>query len=140
MTEGTPLARPASYDKKLVWSCKVAVRSAAIRPACTKRWRPRNIRRIGSLVFRSVRSMQRSSPAEADLQPRLLFEDGGLWETILKLKARIGSTDPGDRMYADALGGLLAHELLRLDGATARGRRTHRGGLAGWQQKRVIDF
>jgi AraC family transcriptional regulator len=84
--------------------------------------------------------MQRSSPAEADLQPRLLFEDSGLWETILKLRARIGSTDPGDRMYADALGGLLAHELLRLDGATARGRRTHRGGLAGWQQKRVIDF
>jgi AraC family transcriptional regulator len=78
--------------------------------------------------------------AEADLQPRLLFEDSGLWETILKLKARIGSTDPGDRMYADALGGLLAHELLRLDGAAARWRRTHRGGLAGWQQKRVIDF
>jgi AraC family transcriptional regulator len=43
-------------------------------------------------------------------------------------------------MYADALGGLLAHELLRLDGATARSRRTHRGGLAGWQQARVIDF
>jgi AraC family transcriptional regulator len=78
--------------------------------------------------------------AEADLQPRLLFEDGGLWEIALKLKSQIGSADPGDRMYADALGGLLAHELLRLDGATARSRRTHRGGLAGWQQARVIDF
>jgi AraC family transcriptional regulator len=78
--------------------------------------------------------------AEADLQARLLFEDRGLWETALKLKAQIGSTDPGDRMYADALGGLLAHELLRLDGATAPSRRAHRGGLAGWQQRRVIDF
>jgi AraC family transcriptional regulator len=78
--------------------------------------------------------------AEADLQPRLLFEDSGLWETALKLKAQIGSTDPGDRMYADALGGLLAHELLRLGGATRPSRRADRGGLAGWQQKRVVDF
>jgi AraC family transcriptional regulator len=78
--------------------------------------------------------------AEADLQPRLLFEDSGLWETALKLKAQIGSTDPGDRMYADALGGLLAHELLRLGGATRSSRRADRGGLAGWQQKRVVDF
>ena len=78
--------------------------------------------------------------AEADLQPRLLFEDSGLWETVFKLKAQIGSTDPGDRMYADALGGLLAHELLRLHGATATPRRAHRAGLAGWQQRRVIDF
>jgi hypothetical protein len=28
--------------------------------------------------------------AEADLQPRLLFEDSGIWETVLKLKALIG--------------------------------------------------
>jgi AraC family transcriptional regulator len=78
--------------------------------------------------------------AEAELHPKLLFEDHGLWETIHKLKAQIGSADPGDRMYAAALGGLLAHELLRLDGATARSGRTYRGGLAAWQQKRVLDF
>jgi AraC family transcriptional regulator len=78
--------------------------------------------------------------AEAELQPRLLFEDGAVWETALRLKAQVGSTDAGDRMYADALGGLLAHELLRLDGATAPSRRLHRGGLAGWQQGRVVDF
>ncbi len=72
--------------------------------------------------------------AEAELQPRLLFEDRDIWETVRKLKAQIGSIDPGDRMYADALAGLLAHELLRLDGATAAPRRVHRpGGLVGWQ-------
>ncbi len=69
-----------------------------------------------------------------------MFEDEAVWETALKLKAQVGRTDPGDRMYADALGGLLAHELLRLDGATAPSRRLHRGGLAGWQQRRVVDF
>ncbi len=78
--------------------------------------------------------------AEAELQPRLLFEDSAIWETALRLKAQVGSTESGDRMYADALGGLLAHELLRLDGATAPSRHLHRGGLAGWQQRRVVDF
>ena len=77
--------------------------------------------------------------AEAELQPRLLFEDDDLWETALKLKGQIGGADPSDRMYADALGGLLAHELLRLDGGV-RSRRTYRGGLAGWQQTRVMEF
>jgi len=78
--------------------------------------------------------------ADTELEPRLLFEDSSLWGTVLKLKALIGSADPGDRMYAEALGGLLAHELMRLDGATRTWRLAQRGGLAGWQQKRVMDF
>ena len=53
---------------------------------------------------------------EAQLKPGLLFENDALWQTVLKLKEQIGSGDPADRMYADALGGLLAHELLRLYG------------------------
>jgi hypothetical protein len=40
--------------------------------------------------------------AEAELQPRLLFEDRDIWETVRKLKAQIGSIDPGDRKYAVA--------------------------------------
>ena len=43
-------------------------------------------------------------------------------------------------MYAEALGGLLAHELLRLDRATPASKPANRGGLAGWQQRRVMDF
>jgi AraC family transcriptional regulator len=78
--------------------------------------------------------------AEPDLQPRLLFEDSSLWQTVLKLKTQIASADPSDWMYAEALGGLLAHELLRLQGATLAPRPVHRGGLAGWQQRRVLDF
>src|SRR5262245_19066243 len=77
--------------------------------------------------------------AEVELQPRLLFEDPAIWETVLKLKAQIGSTDPTDHMYADALGGLLAHELLRLNGTSISGRAS-RGGLVAWQQRRVLDF
>jgi AraC family transcriptional regulator len=78
--------------------------------------------------------------AEADLEPRLLFEDGGLWQTVSKLKALIGSADPADRLYAEALGGLLAHELLRLHDKVPAATLAERGGLAAWQQKRVAQF
>jgi AraC family transcriptional regulator len=78
--------------------------------------------------------------ADAELRPRLLFDDSGIWETVLKLKARIGSVDPGDRLYAEALGGLLAHEFLRLQGAVPLSRAADRGGLARWQQRRVLEF
>jgi AraC family transcriptional regulator len=78
--------------------------------------------------------------AQADLAPRLLFEDDELWQTAFKLKALIGSREPGDRLYAEALGGVLAHELLRLDDQTRPAREVQRGGLAQWQQKRVVEF
>jgi AraC family transcriptional regulator len=78
--------------------------------------------------------------ADADLEPRLLFEDASLWETVRKLKALIGSTDPADGMYAEALGGVLAHELLRLHGKPRPSRSADRGGLAPWQCKRVVEF
>jgi AraC family transcriptional regulator len=55
-------------------------------------------------------------------------------------KSQIGSANPSDRLYAEALGGLLAHELLRLHGAIPASKPVDRGGLAGWQQRRVIEF
>jgi AraC family transcriptional regulator len=78
--------------------------------------------------------------AEAELPPRLFFEDSSLWQTVLKLKALIGSVDAGGRMYAEALAGVLAHELMRLNGAASPPKPATRGGLAGWQQKRVANF
>jgi AraC-like DNA-binding protein len=78
--------------------------------------------------------------ADAALEPRLLFEDCSLWQTVFKLKALIGSRDPADGLYAEALGGVLAHELLRLDDKRGRPRPVERGGLAPWQQKRIVEF
>jgi AraC family transcriptional regulator len=78
--------------------------------------------------------------AQVDLAPRLLFEDAALWQTAFKLKALIGSGQPGDRLYAEALGGLLAHELLRLNEQAQPAREVRRGGLAQWQQKRLVEF
>jgi AraC family transcriptional regulator len=78
--------------------------------------------------------------SETELQPRLLFEDSSLWETVLKLKAQIGSVNPGDGLYAEALGGLLAHEFLRLQNAIPASRPGSPAGLARWQQRRIMEF
>jgi AraC family transcriptional regulator len=78
--------------------------------------------------------------AEAELEPRLFFEDNGIWQTVLKLKTLIGSAEAADGMYAEALGVVLAHELMRLNGATRAAVPASHGGLAGWQQKRVANF
>jgi AraC family transcriptional regulator len=77
---------------------------------------------------------------EADLEARMLFDDSGLWQTIAKLKGQIGSGDPSGGLYAEALGGILAYELLRPQRASPASTPQRRGGLAAWQQRRVIEF
>jgi AraC family transcriptional regulator len=77
--------------------------------------------------------------AARDLRPRLFFDDDSMWQTVLKLKAQIGSGEAGDRLYAEALGLVLAHEILRLDDG-APVPLPMRGGLAAWQQRRIVEF
>jgi AraC family transcriptional regulator len=72
--------------------------------------------------------------------PRLFFFDQAVWDTALKLKAEVGNSDPGSRQYAEALGLVLMHELVRLDRTTSDAARPLRGGLPAWQQKRVVEF
>jgi len=77
--------------------------------------------------------------ATIDFRPRVFFDDDFLWQIALKLKAQIGSAQP-NRMYAEALGAVLAHELVRLNGDAPPPKPAARGGLAAWQQKRIADF
>jgi AraC family transcriptional regulator len=77
--------------------------------------------------------------AATDVRPRLFFNDDGIWQTVLKLKAQIGSVQAGDRLYAEALGAVLAHEIIRLDHDIPDLLPT-RGGLAAWQQRRIVEF
>jgi len=73
-----------------------------------------------------------------EFKPRLFFFDRDLWETTLKLKRQI---DKGDNpLYAEALSIVLLHELLRLNSSISTGPSAVRGGLAGWQQKRVAQY
>jgi AraC-like DNA-binding protein len=75
--------------------------------------------------------------SEIEFTPRLFFFDRDIWETALKLKTQI--ENPSSSGYAEALGQVLAHELVKLhrEGSVAP---TFRGGLAGWQKKKVSDY
>jgi AraC family transcriptional regulator len=71
--------------------------------------------------------------------PRLFFEDSMLWESAMKAAALI---DNGlvSQHYWEALGTVLAHELVRLNAEARRPNPPVRGGLATWQQRVVTNY
>ena len=73
--------------------------------------------------------------------PRLFFEDTAIWQTALKLGKLLDAPDANSRLCLEALGIILAHELVRPEAAAPHrtGPRA-RGGLAGWQKRTVVDF
>ncbi len=75
----------------------------------------------------------------AQLRPQLFLDSASIEATAGKLKALIGSKDPGDRIYADSLCAVLQYELFRLACGTVGARRP-KGTLAPWQEKRVRDY
>jgi AraC family transcriptional regulator len=74
------------------------------------------------------------------ISPRLFFFDQAVWDTALKLKAEVGNSDPGSCQYAEALGRVLVHELIRLEQTPAAQARPIRGGLPARQRKRLAEF
>jgi AraC family transcriptional regulator len=75
--------------------------------------------------------------SEIEFKPQLFFFDRDIWETGFKL--RMQAENPTSSGYAEVLGLVLAHELVRLhQGASAVP--VLRGGLAGWQKKRVSEY
>jgi AraC family transcriptional regulator len=74
------------------------------------------------------------------LAPRLFFADAALSDTALKLKSLIESASSGSDPYFEALGIVLAHELVRLNAGAPRVESLVRGGLAAWQQRTLINY
>src|SRR5713101_1477574 len=77
---------------------------------------------------------------QIEFKPRLFFYDRDLWETALKLKSLVESPGSMQRQYAEALGIVLTHELVRINGDGGFRGPVSRGGLAPWQQKRVASY
>src|ERR1700687_4451710 len=77
---------------------------------------------------------------EIEFKPRLFFYDRDLWETALKLKSLVENPGSMQRQYAEALGIVLTHELVRINGEGALRGPVSLGGLACWQQKRVAAY
>jgi AraC family transcriptional regulator len=80
-----------------------------------------------------------ASLADVPLAPRLFFEDEALWDTAHKL-TKLVERGRDDRHYCEALGIVLAHELVRLNAGTRRIEQPLRGGLAAWQQRIVAAY
>jgi AraC family transcriptional regulator len=72
--------------------------------------------------------------------PRLFFEDAALWETAFKWRRLLESPGTNSRLCFEALGVILAHELVRPDARLRQSASPSRGGLAAWQQRILIDF
>jgi AraC family transcriptional regulator len=78
--------------------------------------------------------------SKVEFKPQLHFFDQDLWETAMKLRAQVESSESGRRPYAEALSLVLLHELLRVNNGSAAPEPVVYGGLATWQQKRVADY
>jgi AraC family transcriptional regulator len=77
---------------------------------------------------------------EIEFEPRLHFYDRDLRDTALKFKLQVENPDSMPRQYAEALGIVLTHELVRINSGAARREPVDRGGLAPWQQKRLAAY
>jgi AraC family transcriptional regulator len=72
--------------------------------------------------------------------PRLFFEDAALWDIAIKLKALVEGARAQDRLSCEALGIMLAQELVRLNLGADRAGPPVRGGLAAWQERTVAQY
>src|SRR5271168_1070043 len=77
---------------------------------------------------------------ELPFSPRLFFEDNGLWNLALKLTTSIEGDGSVHRPYVEALGVLMAHELIRLHTGEPAAKPEVRGGLAAWQERTVVAY
>jgi AraC family transcriptional regulator len=77
---------------------------------------------------------------EQSLSPRLFFEDSALFATAQKLIALIEGPESDNCSYLQALGAVLAHELVRINQGSIKSQAAARGGLAAWQQRVVISY
>ncbi len=75
-----------------------------------------------------------------DFAPRLFFDDPALWSTAEKLMATIDAPHGENRLYAEALSGVLAVELARLERGVPTHHATARGGLAAWQERAACEY
>jgi AraC family transcriptional regulator len=130
--EGLPLSSLRDLKKKLTFA-----------PAGHgyHEWQDQQILSRMVYFYLDPASMPRMSETGfTDWAPRLHFEDAALRETALKLTMLIESAGSDDRLYLEALGVVLAHELARCNSGTSRVRAPVRGGLAAWQQRIAATY
>jgi AraC family transcriptional regulator len=79
------------------------------------------------------------SIADIKFDPRLFFEDATICSTVAKLSEAIDARS-ANRLYVEALGVILIHELIRLNSRYPRIEAPFKGGIAAWQQRIVTTY
>ncbi len=74
-----------------------------------------------------------------EMTPRLFFQNKTLLETAQKLGGLIERSDANEEVYLQALGAVLAHELVHLNDGKPVASPGVRGGLAGWQERALVE-
>ena len=107
-----------------------------------ERQEPRISSRVVYFYFDPAKmpTLPQADAAGTPLSPRLFFEDTTLWDTAVKLRKQSERAGSDNRLYFEALGVVLAHELVRLNAGIRPVEAPVRGGLAGWQQRIVTSY
>jgi AraC family transcriptional regulator len=132
--EGLPRSHLRDFTRKLTFVPAGHVFRGSQRPRVLTRTTYFYIDPRGPLADPALRF------SEIEFKPRLFFYDHDLWETALKLRSQVENPGPMHRQYAEALGVVLTHELVRINGDPALRKPVSRGGLACWQQKQVAAY
>jgi AraC family transcriptional regulator len=94
-----------------------------------------------AFLYLDPAAFQKSGDGEGSLlPPRIYFEDSVVWDTTSKLRNTVESGQTRHKPYLEALSGVLAHELSRVNLEFAHEPATRRGGLAGWQKRAVLEY
>jgi len=73
------------------------------------------------------------------LAPRLHFYSSVLWQTVLKVKTLVDGEGARSAHFGNALGIVLAHELVHNEHGVRHREGSDRGGLAAWQRRLVAQ-
>jgi len=128
--DGLPSSRLRSFVRKLTFV-----------PAGStyREWHETGASTRVTFIYLNPTALGKSAGIGDALQPRIYFEDHLVWETASKLKTTIESGRDKCMPYLEALSGVLAHELSRVDQSVVHQPEPRRGGLAGWQKRVVVD-
>jgi AraC family transcriptional regulator len=102
---------------------------------------PRTLSRVVFFYFNPVQlAISPLGGSQSSLSPRIFFEDNATMQTALKLATLIEGGDSDHRQYLEALGVVLAHELVRINTGTHRAEAQPSGGLAAWQRRKAVAY
>ena len=104
---------------------------------------PRTLPRVAFFYFNAARlasSPKLGSSSSMSFVPQLFFEDSALLDTALKLKTLIENDESDNRLYLEALGTVLAHELVRWNTGGRCAEAQDHGGLLAWQRRTAVDY